>query len=42
MNNAPTSKLDRFRHFAGLAWALSRPYFFGDEKWRARGLLAKV
>lgn len=42
MNNAPTSKLDRFRHFAGLAWALSRPYFFGDEKWRARGLLAAI
>lgn len=42
MNTAPSSKLDRFRHFAGAAWALSRPYFFGDEKWRARGLLAAI
>ncbi len=42
MNTAPTSKLGRFRHFVGAAWALSRPYFFGDEKWRARGLLAAI
>ncbi len=30
------------RNFLGKVWALSRPYWFSEERWRARGLLAAV
>lgn len=31
-----------FRRFASRVWALSKPYFSSDEKWKARGLLAAI
>lgn len=38
----PTSKLKAFRDFTTRAWALSRPYFSSEEKWKARGLLLAI
>ena len=32
----------KHRRFLAELWSLTRPYWFGDEKWRARGLLAAV
>jgi len=29
-------------NFLGKVWALARPYWFSEERWRARGLLAAV
>lgn len=31
-----------FQRFAARVWALSKPYFSSDEKWKARGLLAAI
>jgi vitamin B12/bleomycin/antimicrobial peptide transport system ATP-binding/permease protein len=31
-----------FRDFCRKAWALTRPYFQSDDKWRARGLLLAI
>lgn len=31
-----------FKLFVSRAWALSRPYFASDEKWKARALLAAI
>ena len=36
------SKLQSFRLFAAKVAALTAPYFNGEEKWRARGLLAAI
>ncbi|MEY4979649.1 MAG: hypothetical protein RLZZ352_1919 [Pseudomonadota bacterium] len=36
------SKFQSFRLFAGKVAALTAPYFNGEEKWRARGLLAAI
>ena len=39
---APLSKWASFKRFAARVWALSKPYFASDEKWKARGLLAAI
>ncbi len=39
---APLSKWASFKHFATRVWALSKPYFASDDKWKARGLLAAI
>ena len=36
------SKWASFKHFAQRVWALSKPYFASDDKWKARGLLAAI
>ena len=36
------SKWASFQHFARRVWALSKPYFASDDKWKARGLLAAI
>ena len=35
-------KLKAFKTFASQAWALTKPYFQSDEKWKARGLLLAI
>lgn len=43
--STPPATLSRFaasRQFLGQVWALSKPYFVSDEKWRARLLLAAI
>ena len=35
-------KLQAFKTFAAQAWALTRPYFHSDQKWKARGLLLAI
>ena len=42
MSESNESKLAQFRRFSSMAWRLSRPYFFGDEKWKGRALLAAI
>lgn len=39
---APLSKWASFKRFTARVWALSKPYFASDEKWKARGLLAAI
>ena len=40
---APNSGIwSRAAHQARRVWALSKPYYFSDEKWAARGLLAAI
>jgi len=36
------TKLKAFRVFLAQAWALTKPYFHSDEKWKARGLLLAI
>lgn len=38
----PSQKLQDFKTFTGRAWALTRPYFASQDKWKARGLLAAI
>lgn len=38
----PSQKLQDFKTFAVRAWALARPYFASQDKWKARGLLAAI
>ncbi len=38
----PSQKLQDFKTFAARAWALTRPYFASQDKWKARGLLAAI
>ncbi|HYW56109.1 MAG TPA: ABC transporter ATP-binding protein/permease [Polaromonas sp.] len=43
--NLPTTtsgKLNSFRDFCRKAWALTKPYFQSEEKWKARGLLLAI
>ena len=35
-------KITAFKTFARQTWALTKPYFQSDEKWRARGLLGAI
>jgi putative ATP-binding cassette transporter len=42
MSPAPTPRSDTFPDFCRKAWALTRPYFQSDDKWRARGLLLAI
>ncbi|MBU3740517.1 MAG: ABC transporter ATP-binding protein/permease, partial [Rhodoferax sp.] len=35
-------RLREFRGFASRAWALARPYYQSEDKWKARGLLAAI
>ncbi len=35
-------KTKAFQAFAAQAWALTKPYFHSDQKWKARGLLAAI
>ncbi len=44
MNQSLTGagKLNSFREFCRKAWALTRPYFQSEEKWKARGLLLAI
>jgi len=35
-------KLKAFKTFASQAWALTKPYFQSNEKWKARGLLLAI
>ena len=37
-----TQKLRAFKTFAAQAWALSKPYFASEQKWKARGLLLAI
>ncbi|MBB1075893.1 ABC transporter ATP-binding protein/permease [Rhodoferax sp. 4810] len=37
-----TQKLAAFKTFTSQAWALTKPYFASDQKWKARGLLAAI
>ncbi|OGB32977.1 MAG: ABC transporter ATP-binding protein [Burkholderiales bacterium RIFCSPLOWO2_12_FULL_61_40] len=37
-----TQKLRAFKTFATQAWALSKPYFASEHKWKARGLLLAI
>jgi vitamin B12/bleomycin/antimicrobial peptide transport system ATP-binding/permease protein len=37
-----TEKLKAFKTFATQAWALTKPYFQSDQKWKARGLLLAI
>ena len=37
-----TAKRQAFKTFAAQAWALTRPYFHSDQKWKARGLLLAI
>ena len=36
------TKFAAFRVFLAQAWALTKPYFHSDEKWKARGLLLAI
>ena len=36
------SKLVAFRQFAYRVWALTRPYYHSEDKWKARGMLAAI
>lgn len=36
------AKLASFRLFTHRVWALSKPYFASEEKWKARGLLTAI
>lgn len=36
------SKIKAFQNFAARAWALSKPYFSSEEKWKARALLLAI
>lgn len=36
------AKLQVFKTFAAQAWALTRPYFHSEQKWKARGLLLAI
>lgn len=38
----PTSKLTAFKTFVTQAWALTRPYFASEQKWKARALLGAI
>lgn len=38
----PLSKWDATLAFFRRVWALSKPYFVSDEKWKARGMLAAI
>lgn len=38
----PSRLLIDARTFLGKVWNLSRPYWFSEERWRARGLLAAI
>jgi putative ATP-binding cassette transporter len=40
MNLPP--KLQAFKVFAAQAWALTKPYFQSEQKWKARGLLLAI
>ncbi|MFZ3083126.1 ABC transporter ATP-binding protein/permease [Rhodoferax ferrireducens] len=37
-----SQKLTSFKAFTTQAWALTKPYFQSDEKWKARGLLVAI
>lgn len=37
-----TQKLKAFQSFAAQAWALTKPYFQSEQKWKARALLAAI
>ena len=37
-----SQKLQDFQTFVSRAWALTRPYFASQDKWKARGLLAAI
>ena len=37
-----TQKFTAFKTFATQTWALTRPYFQSDQKWKARGLLLAI
>ncbi|MDE2417380.1 MAG: ABC transporter ATP-binding protein/permease [Burkholderiales bacterium] len=37
-----TTKFTAFRNFLHKVWALSKPYYASDEKWKARALLAAI
>ena len=37
-----TEKLKAFKTFVTQAWALTKPYFQSDQKWKARGLLLAI
>ena len=37
-----TPQRPAFRVFVAQAWALTRPYFHSDQKWKARGLLLAI
>ena len=38
----PLPKLVAFKAFVAQAWALTRPYFSSEQKWKARALLAAI
>ncbi len=44
LSNIPVlpGKWASFKRFVSRVWALSKPYFSSDEKWKARGLLAAI
>lgn len=37
-----TQKLTAFKTFTAQTWALTKPYFQSDQKWKARGLLLAI
>jgi len=37
-----TQKITAFQTFTSQAWALTKPYFASDQKWKARALLAAI
>lgn len=37
-----SQKLTAFKAFTAQAWALTKPYFQSEEKWKARGLLVAI
>lgn len=37
-----SKRLRSFKDFCGKAWALTRPYFQSEDKWKARGLLLAI
>ncbi|GAB4213205.1 MAG: ABC transporter ATP-binding protein/permease [Rhodoferax sp.] len=37
-----TTRWQNLAHWGRKAWALTQPYFNGEERWRARGLLAAI
>ena len=37
-----TQKFAAFKTFIAQAWALTKPYFSSEQKWRARALLAAI
>lgn len=38
----PLSKLTAFKAFVSQAWALTKPYFASEQKWKARALLLAI